>query len=70
MSAKQQRSVIMWEPCLVTLVVLMEGRTKEGKRNWGKGQRQEGKLEDNEKEKQNRLASSHCLGLAQFTLIG
>ena len=27
MSAKQQRSVIMWEPCLVTLVLLMEGRT-------------------------------------------
>ena len=42
------------------------------KRNWGKGQRQEGKMEDNEGKKQNktRLASSHCLGLAQFTLIG
>ena len=26
MSAKQQRSVIMWESCLVTLVLLMEGR--------------------------------------------
>ena len=50
------------------------GQDLRRKRNWGKGQRQEGKLKDNDgkKTKQNktRLASSHCLGLAQFTLIG
>ena len=47
------------------------GQDLRRKRNWGKGQRQEGKLEDNEgKKKKTRLASSHCLGLAQFTLIG
>ena len=31
MSAKQQRSVIMWESCLVTLVLSMRGRTYEEK---------------------------------------
>ena len=48
------------------------GQDLRRKRNWGKGQRQEGKLEDNEgkKKKKTGLASSHCLGLAQFTLIG
>jgi len=47
------------------------GQDLRRKRNWGKGQRQEGKMEDNEgKKKKTLLPSSHCLGLAQFTLIG
>ena len=51
-------------------ITLDGGQDLRRKRNWGKGQRQEGKLEDSEGGKQKRLASSHCLGLAQFTLIG
>ena len=51
MSVKQQRSVIMWESCLITLLLLMGAGFKKGKGTGAKERGRKGKLEENEGEK-------------------
>ena len=66
MSVNQWISVIMWESCLIILLLLMEGRTYEGESTWGKEGGRHGKVEDNEKMKTNGFR--RLLGFGPFYL--
>lgn len=66
MSVNQRISVIMWEPCLIILLLLMEGRTKKEKATGPKEGGRKGKLRTLRKLKP--MASAGCLDLAHFTL--
>ena len=64
MSAKQQRSVIMWESCVITLVLSMGGRTKEEKGTGAKDRGRKGSWRTmrEQKEKKNTAGFITLLG--------